>query len=607
MKKLVVILVILALAGGGAYYYYAYGRTPEKPTVVQAAISRGDIVEAVSATGTLEALRTVQVGSQVSGTVSDLHGVDFNSIVKKGQVLASLDPSLLQVQVDIQQANIERQQVDIENQKVQLENDRLTLKRVQDQFDHQLVSQQALETQQLQVKSRESSIASAEKMLVQANANLAQAKLNVAYCTISSPIDGVVVQRNVDVGQTVQSSMNVATFFIIATDLTNLKLTAGVDEADIGKVRPNMDVSFSVDSYPQQIFHGSVNAVRLNATTQNNVVTYPVWIDVPNPDLKLRPSMTAQVKIIVQTVSNVVRVPNQGLRFRPNAEIYTALGLEAPEAGRGGRGNRQNAGGGGGGQGANANAQAGATPPASQQAAAKPAETPAAGAPPDGKNAQAAPDAKNAQAQPGQQAQNNQNADQNGSRGNRNRNNGGNPGGNAGGGTGGRGGGFGNNANLTPEQRQAMMDRFQNGGRGGGRGNRNGQQQAANIATGPVKPIVDRNADKIDELYEPMPAQIAPGQVWTWDESKKELKQTNIRLGITDGQFSELLSGDLQVGQQIVTGIILPVSARPTNNNANNPLMGPQRGGQPGFGPGGPGPGGGGGRGGGGGGGRGGM
>src|SRR5262249_7754313 len=172
-------------------------------------------------------------------------------------------------------------------------------------------------------KSRESAIASAEKMLVQANANLAQAQLNVQYCTITSPIDGVVVSRNVDVGQTVQSSMNVATFFVIATDLTALKLTAGVDEADIGKVRPNMDVAFTVDSYPTQTFHGSVNAVRLNATTQNNVVTYPVWIDVPNPDLKLRPSMTASVKIIVQTVQNVIRVPNLFFNDPATTEIYT--------------------------------------------------------------------------------------------------------------------------------------------------------------------------------------------------------------------------------------------------------------------------------------------
>jgi HlyD family secretion protein len=576
MKKLVTILIFLALAGGGAYYYYAYARVPEKPTIVQAAVSRGDITEAVSATGTLEALRTVQVGSQVSGTVSDLHGVDFNSIVKKDQIIASLDPSLLQVQVDIQKANIERQQVDIENQKIQLDDAKRTMVRTQEQFDKGLVSTQANEQAILNVKTREASIASSEKMLVQARASLAQAELNVQYCTIKSPIDGVVVNRAVDVGQTVQSSMNVATFFTIATDLTSLKLTAGVDEADIGKIRPNMNVNFSVDSYPNQTFLGTVNAVRLNATTTNNVVTYPVWIDVPNPDLKLRPSMTAQVKIIVQTVSNVVRVPNPGLRFRPTADIYAALGVQAPAPGQG-RGNRNAGGQGAGGQGAAGQPGAAQRGTSADSGAAKPADASATGQ--DAKPAQdakAGADGKNAQAQPGQNPNDpNSNRRQ-----------------------GGRGGGFGNNANLTPEQRQALADRYQNGGgRGAGRGNRP-QQQMGNVSTRTTS-IMNTNADKIDELYEPMPAQISPGQVWTWDEDKKELKQTNVRLGLTDGQFSELLSGDVQVGQQIVTGVILPVTKSPTNNNSN-PLMGPQRGGQPGFGPGGPG--GGGGRGGGGGG-----
>jgi HlyD family secretion protein len=599
MKKLVTILIILAIAGGGTYYYYAYGRTPEKPQVVQAAISRGDITEVVSATGTLEALRTVQVGPQVSGTIRDLHGVDYNSIVKKGQVMAELDPTLLQVQVDIQEANIARQQVDIENQKVQLENDKITLQRVQEQFDKQLVSKQALETAQLQVKSRNSQIASAEKMLVQANANLAQAKLNVEYCTVRSPIDGVVVDRRVDVGQTVQSSMNITTFFVVATDLTHLKLTAGVDEADIGKVRPNMDVTFQVDSYPTQTFHGTVNAVRLNATTTNNVVTYPVWIDVPNPDLKLRPSMTAQVKVIVHTVSNVVRVPNQGLRFKPNAEIYAALGLQAPQAGQGRAGRGANAQNGGNANGQGAGAQ-GATPPAGgAQGGTNPSSASAATNDP-------APPPPGASAQPGAPGQNppadGQSA-QNGTGGNRNRNGRGGSGGN---------GGFGNNgsmSSLTPEQRQAMMERFGRGGGAGGRGGNRGNrtQQPSNVVTGPVTPITERNADKIDELYEAMPSTVSPGQVWTWDEGKKELKQINIRLGITDGQFSELLQGDLQVGQQIVTGVVLPLTQRPQNNNNGNPLMGPQRGNPGGFG--GPGGGGGGGGrgGGGGGGGRGGI
>ena len=576
MKKLVTILIFLALAGGGAYYYFEYARVPEKPTIVQAAVSRGDITEAVSATGTLEALRTVQVGSQVSGTVSDLHGVDFNSIVKKDQIIASLDPSLLQVQVDIQKANIERQQVDIENQKIQLEDAKRTMIRTQEQFDKQLVSTQANEQAILNVKMKEASIASSEKMLVQARASLAQAELNVQYCTIRSPIDGVVVNRAVDVGQTVQSSMNVATFFTIATDLTSLKLTAGVDEADIGKIRPNMNVNFTVDSYPNQTFLGTVNAVRLNATTTNNVVTYPVWIDVPNPDLKLRPSMTAQVKIVVQTVSNVVRVPNQGLRFRPTADIYAALGLQAPAPGQG-RGNRNAGGQGAGGQGAAGQPGAAQRGSSADAGAAKPADASAAG-----QDAKAGADTKTAQAQPGQDANN--------PNGNRRQ--------------GGRGGGFGNNANLTPEQRQAMMDRFQNGGGRGGRNSNRQQQPMGNVSTRTTS-IMNSNADKIDELYEPMPAQISPGQVWTWDEDKKELKQTNVRLGLTDGQFSELLSGDLQVGQQIVTGVVLPVTKTPGTNNAN-PLMGPQRGGQPGFGPSGPG-GGGGGRGGGGGGGRGGI
>ena len=146
------------------------------------------------------------------------------------------------------------------------------------------------------------------------------------------------------------------------------------------------------------------------------------------------------------------------------------------------------------------------------------------------------------------------------------------------------GAGFGNSGNmssLTPEQRQAMMDRYNRGGGaggggGGGRGNRT--QQASNVVTGPVIPMTERNADKIDDLYEAMPSSVSPGQVWTWDEAKKELKQINIRLGITDGQFSELLNGDVQVGQQIVTGVVLPLSARPQNNTSNNPLMGPQRG-----------------------------
>src|SRR5262249_25457622 len=147
---------------------------------------------------------------------------------------------------------------------------------------------------------------------------------------IRSPIDGVVVNRVVDIGQTVQASMQTPQFFTIATDLTTLKLTASVDESEIGYLRPNMGVTFTVDAYGTQQFRGAVDAVRLNAQTVNNVVTYPVWITVQNPDLKLRPSMTANVRIIVDQAMNVVKIPNQALRFRPTSDNYTWLGMTPP-------------------------------------------------------------------------------------------------------------------------------------------------------------------------------------------------------------------------------------------------------------------------------------
>ncbi len=256
MKKLLIALILIVLAGAGGYAYLKYGKTEDKASVTQAAIQSGNIVQAVQATGTLEALRTVQVGSQVSGTVKSLYA-DFNSIVKKDQIIAELDPSLLQVQVDVQNANISRQEGDIAQQKVNLENDQLTLTRTQAQFDKGLVSPQQLEAAQLAVKSRQANINSLEKQLVQARAQLSQAKLNVSYCTIRSPIDGVVVNRIVDIGTTVQASMTTPQFFTIATDLTTLKLSAGVDEADIGYIRPNMQVTFTVDVVRDQAVHRS--------------------------------------------------------------------------------------------------------------------------------------------------------------------------------------------------------------------------------------------------------------------------------------------------------------------------------------------------------------
>jgi len=573
MKKLIAIFVLLAGAGGGTWWYLNYGKPKEKPQVQTAAVSQQNIVEVVQATGALEAQRLVPVGSQVSGTVKELF-VDYNSIVKKDQVIARLDPALLETKVAIANANIERAKNDIAQSRIQLENDQLNLDRMQAQYDKQMVAKQQLEASQLQVKSRQAQILSSEKGILQQEATLAEAVLNVKYCTIVSPVDGVVVQRMVDIGQAVQSSVNVAQFFTIATDLTSLRLTAGVDEADIGKVRTGMPVTFIVESYGQTQFSGTVEAVRLNATNSNNVVTYPVWIKVPNDDLKLRPSMTAQVRIIISTAEGALRIPNAALRFKPNKEIYAGLEVPEPAAGQGRRVDGGNAAGGDGrpgGQGANAGQQTANTPGA--PAAAQPGLN---GTPQNGGANQTA---MNSQGRGG-----NQGGGRSGGRGNSN-----------------RAFGTGGSMNMTPEQLARMRGNNASGrAPGGGRSGGGGRNQMAGNTGGDTRPLTERNADKIDELMPESPRIIQRGAVWTWDEAKKELKSISVSYGITDGQFSELVSGDLKQGMQVVTGVILPVVNKPGAPGAN-PFMGggqPNRGMggmTPGGGPGGGGPGGGGG------------
>jgi HlyD family secretion protein len=221
MKKLIGFVVILAAAGGGWWYYIKYGKPPEKATVNFATISRGDILEAVTSTGTLEPLRRFDVGSQVSGTVKEIYA-DFNSLVKKGDLLAEIDPSLLQVQVDVQNANVERQRADIANQKVQLEDQKKQFERTKSLFEKGLQNQQQYEAAELAIKTRDAQILSAEKQLVQADANLSSAKLNVSYTKIYAPADGVVIERRVDRGQTVQASMTAPSFFVVSAPLTEL-------------------------------------------------------------------------------------------------------------------------------------------------------------------------------------------------------------------------------------------------------------------------------------------------------------------------------------------------------------------------------------------------
>ena len=302
-------------------------------------VDRGDITMTVTATGTLSAVTTVQVGSQVSGVISRLYA-DFNSHVKKGQLLAELDPTPFQAQVEQRQADLTKARVDETNTKINFDRQARLLK-------SGLAPQADYDTAKAQYEG-------ARAQVQQAAAALSQAQTNLKYTRILSPIDGVVVDRQYDVGQTVAASFQAPTLFSIAQDLTKMQVQADVDQSDIGRVRAGQLARFTVDAYPDEEFRGRISQIRLNATVSQNVVTYPVIIEVPNPDEKLRPKMTANVTIEVAQVHNVLRVPNAALRFKPDtsqtpaATPASSTGGGQRPGGGGQRGNFQRGGSGGG-------------------------------------------------------------------------------------------------------------------------------------------------------------------------------------------------------------------------------------------------------------------
>jgi HlyD family secretion protein len=255
---------------------------------------RGDVTMTVTATGTLSAVTTVQVGSQVSGVISRLYA-DFNSHVKKGQLLAELDPTPFQQTVEQRQADLTKSQVEAANARIT--------------YDRQKRLTAAGLAAQADLDSAKTAYEGAQAQVAQSRAALSQAQTNLKYAKIESPIDGVVVDRSYDVGQTVAASFQAPTLFQIAQDLTKMQVQADVDQSDIGRIQVGQFSRFTVDSYPDETFRGRISQIRLNATVSQNVVTYP--------DEKLRPKMTANVTISVARVQNVLRVPNGALRFRP--------------------------------------------------------------------------------------------------------------------------------------------------------------------------------------------------------------------------------------------------------------------------------------------------
>jgi HlyD family secretion protein len=325
-------LVAIAVA---AFFGIRAARRPAPPRYETARVDRGRIVAQVTATGTLSALVTVQVGSQVSGRIQKLFA-DFNSTVKKGQLIAKIDPQLFQAALEQARANHAAAKGDLTRARVQAAEADRQLGRTRSLSERKLIAQADLETAQANADAARAAVEAAVGKVEQARAALQQADVNLAYTNILSPIDGTVISRSVDVGQTVAASLQAPTLFVIAEDLSKMQVDTSVAEADIGKLRPGMDASFSVDAYPGKRFRGTVRQIRNAPQTVQNVVTYDAVVDVANPDLELRPGMTANVSFVFADRPDAVRVPNAALRVRPPPDLVASSRRGANGAGASG-------------------------------------------------------------------------------------------------------------------------------------------------------------------------------------------------------------------------------------------------------------------------------
>lgn len=302
-KKIILIAVSIAVVAGAGFWLFGSSKAQHKVTYETAVVTRGEISESITATGTIEPVTEVEVGTQVSGIIDKIYA-DYNSVVTKGQLIAEMDRVTLQSEVASQRAAYNGAKAEYEYQQKNYERNRGL-------HEKQLISDTEYEESKYNYAKAKSTFESSE-------ANLAKAKRNLAYATITSPIDGVVISRAVEEGQTVAAGFETPTLFTIAADLTQMQVIADVDEADIGGVQEGQRVIFTVDAYPNDTFEGTVTQVRLEATEESNVVTYEVVISAHNPDLKLKPGLTANITIYTAERRNVVNIPLKALRFVPD-------------------------------------------------------------------------------------------------------------------------------------------------------------------------------------------------------------------------------------------------------------------------------------------------
>ncbi len=320
MKKILIgISVVIVL---GVVVFIAFRKKENGLNFRTEKISKGDIVETVTASGNVNAVTTVLVGTQVSGTIKSIYA-DFNSPVKKGQLIAQIDPAIFEAQVEQARANLLSAKANLEKAEASFIDAKRTMERNKVLFSKDLIARSEVDTAETNYETSKAQVNASKAQIAQSEASLKAAETNLRYTRIISPVNGIVVSRNVDVGQTVAASFQTPTLFTIAQDLTKMQIDTNVAEADIGRVRQGQDVEFNVDAYLGIIFKGRVSQVRNAPITVQNVVTYDVVVQVDNPEFKLKPGMTANVSIVISIKKDVLKIPNAALRFKPAEKVKT--------------------------------------------------------------------------------------------------------------------------------------------------------------------------------------------------------------------------------------------------------------------------------------------
>ena len=329
MKAIFILIGVLIIVGGGATYYTKYLNVDPPVNFRTVPVKQGDLLALVSATGTLEPQETVDVGSQVNGPIKSLgtdpkdpsKSIEWDSQVDAGTLLAKVDPSVYQAQLDQAKANLLQAKANMGQLKAHVDQSKAELNRAEVLLPTHAIAATDYDLDKANYLVAVANLDVGNAAITQCEAALKMAQQNLEYCTIRSPVKGVIIDRRINVGQTVVSAMSVSSLFLIAKDLKHIQVWASVNEADIGRIHEKMPVTFTVDAYPNEVFHGTVYQIRMNATITQNVVTYTVVVDTDNSDLRLYPYLTANLSFQVEQHSNVLKVPNGALRWKPRPQM----------------------------------------------------------------------------------------------------------------------------------------------------------------------------------------------------------------------------------------------------------------------------------------------